>query len=638
MLKGGNSMLKDGLICTLLGQRDVLVPRLCLGTHCLAGSACRSANQPCFVSNRTRGGASGAVRSQAEPGNERQLTTIWRSPASCFIWLMAIASLGFAHGAMADDVTSSVVVVRPKAWEGALKEWLDYRAHNYHVIQVDSVESAQELRRSILWATEQALVPVTAVLLCGDVGIVDDSDSKNPRFIPLTPTFQIPTTVKLGPFTTPTLATDLGYGNIDGDECPELAVGRLPAKSPEDLSRMLRRSIDYEQSQSIGPWRDRIHATAGVGGFGVLADTAIESVARRLLSEGIPDRFQLNMTYASLTSPYCPDPFSLTRSFISKINEGGLFWVYIGHGNVDRLDDFMVGDEAIPICLSEHVSQFAIPDGPSIALMLACFTGAFDARVDCFAETLLARNDGPIAVIAGSRVTMPYGLSQLSTEMMDGCFRDQIPTLGEILLNAKRNIWKKSAFPTAIQDPKPAVAAQDLDSSGVRLRAKQRSLMEQMAMALSPEGHDLTEERREHVRLMNLLGDPLLRIRHPISMPVRCEGDPLAGKPIVISGNSPHPGKLKVELALSRDRLPDGVQSVSDFRGTDAQRKTMQANYSRASDLVLVKSEQKIASGEFSVELLVPEECRGRCVLRAFVYGNDEWASGSQRVNVRRLK
>lgn len=400
---------------------------------------------------------------------------------------------------------------------------------------------------------------------------------------------------------------------------------------------MLRRSIAYEQSQSFGPWRDRIHATAGVGGFGVLADTAIESVARRLLSEGIPDRFQLNMTYASLTSPYCPDPFSLTRSFIGKINEGGLFWVYIGHGGVDRLDDFMVGNDSIPICSKEHVSQFDVQDGPPIALMLACFTGAFDARVDCFAETMLSRKDGPIAVIAGSRVTMPYGLSQLSSEMMDGCFYDQIPTLGGILLNAKRNIWKQSEASTA-KEQDPNSSTQPQVSAGERLRAKQQSLIEQMATALSPEGHDLAEERREHVRLMNLLGDPLLRVRHPISIPIRCENEPNAGKPISISGRSPHPGKLKVELALSRDRLPDGIRSVSDFHGTDAQRQSMQDNYSRASDLVLVKFEQEIAAGEFSLELSIPPDCRGRCVVRAFVYGKNEWASGSQRVNVRRSK
>ena len=553
------------------------------------------------------------------------------------IWAVAIALNAFGQCAVS-EVTSSVVVVCPKAWGGALEEWVSYREREYQVIKVDSEASSQDLKRSIFRAVQLAKWPVTAVLLCGDVGTVSDAKAGKSKFLSITPTFEIETKVKLGPFTTPTLATDLYYGDLDGDECPDLAVGRLPAKNAEELSRMLRRSIDYEQSQSFGPWRDRIHATAGVGGFGVLADTAIESVARRLLSEGIPDRFQLNMTYASLTSPYCPDPFSLTRSFIGKINDGGLFWVYIGHGNVDRLDDFVVGNDAIPICLNTDIATFDVQDGPPIALMLACFTGAFDARVDCFAETLLAKKDGPIAVIAGSRVTMPYGLSQLSTELMDGCFRDQIPTLGGILLNAKRNIWKPSEAVSTIQDGGNVKVAQPQVSAVDRLRAKQQSLITHMATALSPDGHDLTEERREHVRLMNLLGDPLLRIKHPVPMPIHCESEPNSGRPMVITGNSPNPGKLKLELVWSRDRLPDGIRTVSDFQGTDEQRKAMQDNYARASDLVIVKLEKEIPSGEFSLELPVPSDCRGKCIVRAFVYGKNEWASGSQRVSVRRIK
>ncbi len=553
------------------------------------------------------------------------------------IWVIAIALNAFGHWAVS-EVTSSVIVVCPKAWGGALEEWVNYRELEYQVLKVDSEASSQDLRRSIFRATQLAKWPVTAVLLCGDVGTVSDPKLGKSKFLSITPTFEIETKVKLGPFTTPTLATDLYYGDLDGDECPDLAVGRLPAKNADELSRMLRRSMDYEQSQSFGPWRDCIHATAGVGGFGVLADTAIESVARRLLSEGIPDRFQLNMTYASLTSPYCPDPFSLTRSFIGKINDGGLFWVYIGHGNVDRLDDFVVGNDAIPICLNEDVARFDVQDGPPIALMLACFTGAFDARVDCFAETLLAKKDGPIAVIAGSRVTMPYGLSQLSTELMDGCFRDQIPTLGGILLNAKRNIWKPSEAVADIQDGSNAKVDQPPVSTVDRLRAKQQTLITQMATALSPDGHDLTEERREHVRLMNLLGDPLLRIKHPVAMPIHCEAEPNSGKPMFVTGSSPNAGKLRLELVLSRDRLPEGIRTVGDFQGTDEQRKAMQDNYARASDLVLVKLEKEIPSGEFSLELPVPSNCRGKCIVRAFVYGKNEWASGSQRVNVRRIK
>src|SRR5665213_1932137 len=46
------------------GKGGFLVPRLCLGTHGLAGSACRL--------DKTRGRASHTVRSQAEPGNENQ--------------------------------------------------------------------------------------------------------------------------------------------------------------------------------------------------------------------------------------------------------------------------------------------------------------------------------------------------------------------------------------------------------------------------------------------------------------------------------------------------------------------------------------------------------------------------------------
>jgi len=551
--------------------------------------------------------------------------------------LFAIATFPHDEG-FAADVTSSVILVRPKAWDNAVGEWVKYRERDYQIIKVDSVSSAHDLQSAIFAAAKKSKLPVAAVLLCGDIGVTDDGKAGKVIFTPITPTFETETRVKLGPFTTPTLATDVYYGDIDGDECPDLAVGRLPAKTPEDLTRMLRRSIDYEQSQSFGPWRDSIHATAGVGGVGVLADTAIESVAKRLLADGIPDRFQLNMTYASLTSPYCPDPFSLTRTFIGKINEGGLFWVYIGHGNVDRLDDFVVGKEVIPICLKENVSQFDVRNGPPIALILACFTGAFDARVDCFAETLLANNSGPIAVIAGSRVTMPYGMSQLSTEMMEGCFREQIPTLGGILLNAKRNIWKQGEVPSEIKINDVSKAKSDKVSPEQRLREKQKALFQQMAKALSPEGHNLTEERREHVRLMNLLGDPLLRIRHPVAMPLECESEPQSGKPLIVSGVAPHAGKLRLELVLSRDRLPEGIRTVSDFQGTDDQRKTMQETYSRASNLVLTKLEKEIPAGDFSVELSIPPECRGRCVVRAFVYGKTEWASGSQRANVRRSK
>lgn len=544
------------------------------------------------------------------------------------LWIAILCLTGQSFGL---EPTRSVIVVRPKAWSVSIQEWANYRKSQYEIIEVDSVHSPYDLRQKVLNAARTTKHPATAVLLCGDVAKANKTLLGNFVLEPITPTFEIPTRVKLGPYITPTLATDSFYGDLDDDECPDLSVGRLPAKDPKDLARMLRRSLDYEQSSSIGPWRDRIHATAGVGGFGMVADTAIEAVTRRLFSEGIPDRFQLQMTFASLSSPYCPPPQELSRTMIRELNEGGLFWVYIGHGNVNCLDDMIVGDLEFPICTAESMPQIQIPQGQPIAVILACFAGAFDAKVDCFAEMLLAKNDGPIAVIAGSRVTMPYGMSQVATEMMDGCFVDRIETIGEIVLNANRNVWNQTAL----------VKSSDGSESGStekRLRDRQKGLMEGMAVALSPEGHSLVEERREHVRLMNLLGDPLLRIRQPKEITLRGGDQFSAGQVVTVDGDSPLAGMLSVELALTRDRLPNGIKPIERYDNSESVRDAMRANYDAASDLVLWKTEKKISSGSFSVDLPLPSDSRGRYVLRAFVYGDQDWATGAQRIKILKSK
>src|SRR5262245_31123281 len=60
----------------LISELRDLVPRLCLGTHCLAGSACR---EVALTHRVQRGRASRAVRSQAEPGNEKNEKRMDRS-------------------------------------------------------------------------------------------------------------------------------------------------------------------------------------------------------------------------------------------------------------------------------------------------------------------------------------------------------------------------------------------------------------------------------------------------------------------------------------------------------------------------------------------------------------------------------
>jgi len=449
----------------------------------------------------------------------------------------------------------------------------------------------------------------------------------------LTPGVVLDTTVRLGPLTTPTLCTDASFGDLDGDGCPDLAVGRLPAKTPKELERMLERSIVYE-SVAPGPWNDTVHVTAGVGGFGVLADTAVETVTRRFLTEGIPDHFRLQMTYASCTSTYCPNPLKLRDAYIDRINGGGLFWVYIGHGAVNHLDYMQAGNAWLPIGEPDDAGRFRIRSRPPIAIMLACFTGAYDANVDCFAERLLAQESGPVAVIAGSRVTMPYGLSQLASEMINGCFRDRIETLGEVVHQAKRRIWIDDAH----ADREPPAASREPGTGRVDIRQRYRKIITDMAIALNPGEHDLLAERREHVRLMNLLGDPLLKIPYPDTIAIDVSENLVPGSPAQVRGATLFGGKLVVELALVRDRLPEGVVPVAAYDGSPAQLEQMQTTYDTANDLRISRYEQIIEPGKFLATIDVPSDTKGRCVISAYVYGDDRWAVGSQRVTVRKPK
>ena len=170
------------------------------------------------------------------------------------------------------------------------------------------------------------------------------------------------------------------------------------------------------------PWQTRINLIAGVGGFGALVDQLIEQVAKKVITEMVPETHQTSMTYGSWNSPYCPNPERFAESAVERFNEGCLFWVYIGHGDRCRLDKIHVPDGSHSILNQSNVQQINCRSGNPIAVFLACYTNAFDGDRDCLGEMMLRQPNGPIATIGGSRVTMPGGMGLLSMAMLDEYF------------------------------------------------------------------------------------------------------------------------------------------------------------------------------------------------------------------------
>ena len=345
---------------------------------------------------------------------------------------LAVAAAVPAHRALAVDA----VVVRPAAWASAIDEWKAYREQQGHQIAViDADIGSQGIRDAIAALASQYPNELRFVLLAGDV-------SARPEVS--VPTFYHQSTAMSQFGGDPTIASDNAYGDIDGDNRPELAVGRIPADSAAQLKSALQRVIAVRTPARLFAWRRDVHVVAGVGGFGAVADSVIEMTTRRFLADRIPGWSELSMTQASLKSHYCPDPWRFSEACVGRMNQGGMFWVYIGHGHVKTLDYVRAEEQWLPIFTHEHLGSVDVGSRPPIAIFLACYTGAFDAQEDSLAEQLVMRPTGPIAALAASRVSGPYGLAMLSDGLLSHCFESQVGTLGEVVLCAKQQLLQKN--------------------------------------------------------------------------------------------------------------------------------------------------------------------------------------------------
>ena len=431
------------------------------------------------------------------------------------------------------NVADTVVVCDP-VLRGALEPWVQHRQRQGHQFAfVNDARTAADVRRSI---RELATFgQLRNVVLVGDVG------SETRIGVP-TGYAKARINVKWG--SEPEIASDNGFADLDGDSIPELAIGRLSAESPEQLTEIVQKIIDYEQSQSHGLWRRRVNFVAGVGGFGAITDAVLESATRSFISRGIPNEFRTSMTYASWRSPYCPDPRGFRQVVLGRFNEGCLCWVYIGHGHRQGLDWIRVPTGRAPILQADDVVHVRTEQGSPIAVFLSCYAGSFDGPQDCLAEKLLRKRQGPVAVFAGSRVTMPYGMAVMSNSLMHHLFEQRQATMGQIVLAAKREL----------AEPRP--------------QGFNRRMLDTLAAAISPNPDDLAGERREHIELFNLLGDPLLRVRHPQKLEVTTDRSAEPGQPLTVTCRSDVSGDCFVELVCRRGRFTYRPTRRTEFDGT----------------------------------------------------------------------
>ena len=408
----------------------------------------------------------------------------------------------------------------------------------------------------------------------------------------------------------PQIGTDNWFADLDDDQVPDVAIGRLTADSPDELAIIVGKILAYEQSPPGGVWRRRVNLVAGMGGFGPLVDSVIEATARKFITSCVPPPFRTTMTYGSWRSPYCPDPRVFRATTLERLNEGCLLWVYMGHGQRQHLDWLRVPGAALPILERSDVSRMKAAQGLPIAVFLSCYTSAFDQAEDCLAEDMLRQPGAPVAIVGGSRVTMPYGMAVLANAMADELFQQRRQTLGEVLLYAKRSMVDSQS-----------------EHAGQRL-------LDAVAASLAAGTMDLAAERMEHVWMYNLLGDPLLRLQHPQSVTLTVPPRVEAGNTLHILAQSDVDGACLVELACRRDLLTFQPPARREFVPTRAALAAQSRVYHQANDGRWAWVTARVEDGRLETELAVPPDAHGPCHVRIFVQGDDQYAVGAADVTV----
>lgn len=217
-------------------------------------------------------------------------------------------------------------------------------------------------------------------------------------------------------------ASDVLYGDVNGDQRPDLAVGRMPAQNANQVRTLVEKTLSYEQSTADQDWQKKVLVIADG------QEPSFKSDAQAFL-----DR---------LTAPYTGTlyaPEAGVKDAQAKVGayfeEGYGLVGYFGHGSIN-----MWGKDRI--FMGEDVHSLTNRERLPVIINMTCLTGLFiHPKVTSLMETLLWYDKGgAVAVLAPTSLTLPSSQSYLSQALIDTLMHNPGATLGEIYLQAQQKI------------------------------------------------------------------------------------------------------------------------------------------------------------------------------------------------------
>ncbi|HWB04440.1 MAG TPA: C25 family cysteine peptidase [Verrucomicrobiales bacterium] len=390
------------------------------------------------------------------------------------------------------------------------------------------------------------------------------------------------------------LPSDHGFSLGGSGGMPRAAVGRLPARSAEEVRGMATKIMAFEKPEGEAAWRTRITALIGHPGGGTPLERTLganyvnSAVGTRIRS--LHPRWRTQIMADVPGSPWLLEKPKLEQEFLKEVGAGTLFFLYMGHSGPSGLYS-----DGLSFMETPAWAKAGFPHG-GVFFSCGCFSlSPQTARQEGHGFTAMRNSRGPAAVI--------------------GAVGESYSAAGQLAFDGLLTLLQKEEPPALLADC--WLAAMKGLTSG-KIDAISFGMLD---MADGSGGKvPLDDQRKEHVEMWQLLGDPAMRLPVlPASVKLEVQDQAAPGGKISITGKIPPGGRNRVVLTVER---PPGETAPG-------------ANHAAANNAVVETIRITAQDVSFSASATVPSDYTGESIiLRAMV--EDSGAMGVLRIKVQK--
>jgi hypothetical protein len=277
--------------------------------------------------------------------------------------------------------------------------------------------------------------------------------------------------------------TDYSLAPTNEPGTPRVAVGRFPARTADEVRAMVQKTLRLETQPGATNAFTRVALLVGNPGGGPMAEMVVEATLQQRLQRLHPS-WNVNAISCSSGSRHHIPADQARDDFINTLEAGGLFTVFMGHSSPASL--WLGGDHHLT---RRDLTRANMPV-PGIFFTCGCYALQFQPNNDGYGLAVMRQPNGPAAVI--------------------GATAESYSAPGLLAADGLLQCLRETPFPTRLADYWLAVQA------GLAEGPIDTFTFNLYDQADGTKGAvPLEVQRREHLEMWMLLGDPALRLPVP---------------------------------------------------------------------------------------------------------------------------